>query len=48
VYSLDRVWELSKLWYGYYLDDDWKRKTPEIAEEIFRKVGFSGEFWKMR
>ncbi|HZV69224.1 MAG TPA: alkylmercury lyase family protein [Saprospiraceae bacterium] len=48
VHSMDRVWELSKLWYGYYLDDDWKRKTPEIAENIFREVGFSGEFWKMR
>ena len=48
VHSLERVWELSKLWYGYYLDDGWKRKSPDVAEEIFEKVGLIGEFWKMR
>ncbi len=39
VLSLEKAWELSKLWYGNYLDDTWTRKTPEYAESLFRKVG---------
>lgn len=48
VVPLEQVWELAKLWYGNYLDPDWKRKTPEAAEEIFKKAGLTSDFWKMK
>ena len=47
VVPINQVWELAKHWYGNYLEDTWTRKTPEYAESIFRKVGLSGEFWKL-
>ena len=47
VHPMEKVWELSKLWYGNYLDDSWTRKTPEYAESIFNKVGLSTDFWKL-
>jgi hypothetical protein len=47
VLTLEQVWELSKIWYGNYLDDTWTRKTPEYAELLFKKVGLTGDFWKL-
>jgi hypothetical protein len=48
VLTLDKVWELSKIWYGNYLDDSWTRKTPEYAESLFKSVGLTGDFWKLK
>ena len=47
VQPINRVWELAKEWYGYYLSPDWKRKTPEEARAIFDKVGLTGSFWQI-
>jgi hypothetical protein len=47
VLPINQVWELAKLWYGYYLDPDWQRKTPEFAERIFTRVGLTSAFWKL-
>ncbi len=44
---LQQVWQLAQRWYGYYLDPQWKRKTPEFAEQIFADVGLTSDFWKM-
>lgn len=48
VLTVTKVWELSKIWYGNYLDDTWTRKTPEYAESLFQKVGLTGDFWKLK
>lgn len=48
VLTLEKVWELSKIWYGNYLEDNWTRKTPEYAESLFEKVGLTSDFWKLR
>lgn len=48
VHSLSKVWELAKLWYSNYLDESWTRKSPEDAETIFKTVGFTSEFWKLK
>ncbi len=45
VLQIGQVWELSKLWYGNYLDKDFKLKTKQEAEEIFKQVGFTSDFW---
>lgn len=47
VVPIQQVWELAKVWYGYYLDPNWQPKTIEKAEAIFAKVGLNGDFWKM-
>ena len=47
VLPINQVWELAKLWYGYYLDPDWQRKTPEFGERIFTRVGLTSAFWKL-
>jgi hypothetical protein len=46
VVPLDTVWTLAKIWYGNYLSDNFKRKTKEIAEEMFVSVGLTSPFWK--
>jgi hypothetical protein len=48
VHPLDKVWELAKLWYSNYLDESWTRKSPEYAETIFKTVGLTSEFWKLK
>lgn len=47
VVSLEKAWQFSKLWYGYYLDDDWKRKSPAFIRAIFEAVGLNGSFWSI-
>jgi hypothetical protein len=48
VVTIDKAWELAKVWYGNYLEDTWTRKTPEYAQSLFEKVGLTGDFWKVR
>lgn len=47
VLPIDQVWALAQIWYGNYLDTDFKRKTKEIAENMFEQVGLTSEFWKL-
>ena len=30
------------------LEPDWRRKTASETEAVFRKVGLTGEFWRLR
>lgn len=47
VLPIRQVWELSKVWYGNYLDPNFKRKTKEIADNMFESVGLTSSFWKL-
>jgi hypothetical protein len=47
VLPIEQVWSLAKIWYGNYLDTNFKRKTKEIAEDMFRQVGLSTDFWRL-
>lgn len=44
--SLARVWELAQAWYGDRLADNFRGRTVEQAEAIFRHVGLAGAFWR--
>lgn len=46
VIPITTVWKLAKIWYGNYLDDNFTRKTKEIAESMFESVGLTSSFWK--
>lgn len=47
VLPIEQVWELAQIWYGNYLDPDFKRKSKEIAEAMFEQVGLTSSFWKL-
>lgn len=47
VVPIAQVWELAKVWYGNYLDPDFKRKTKAIAKEMYQSVGLTADFWKL-
>ena len=43
--SLERIWELSRLWYGARLDPNYRGRSAAEAEAIFRRVGLTSSFW---
>lgn len=47
VLSISQQWELARLWYSNRLDAEWRRRTPQEAEEAFAQVGLVGDFWKL-
>lgn len=48
VLPIEQAWRLAKVWYGDYLDPNWKRKTPEEVKRIFKDLGLTGSFWQLR
>ena len=42
-----RVAALGRLWYGRHLDRDWHKWTGAEAEQIFERVGLTGEHWRV-
>ena len=47
-FSLEQAWKLGRAWYADRLSPDWRRATPEEAENVFAAIGLSGEFWRLR
>ncbi len=47
VLPIEQVWALAQVWYGNYLDTDFKRKSKEVAEKMFEQVGLTSNFWKL-
>ena len=47
VQPINRIWDLAREWYGYYLSPQWTRKTKEEASRIFNSVGLTNDFWKV-
>jgi hypothetical protein len=45
VLSLQKVWDLSKLWYHNRLSPDYHGRSIEQVAEIFRQVGLTSTFW---
>jgi hypothetical protein len=46
--SPDQMWKLADIWYHDRDDPNWRRKTPEEAEQVFASIGLSGDFWRLR
>lgn len=44
--TLEKVWELSKLWYANRMSLDYRGRTLAEAEAIFRQIGLISNFWK--
>lgn len=48
IFSLEQGWGMAKAWYSQdRRDPNWRRKTAEEAEELFRGLGLTGPFWKL-
>lgn len=45
--SLQRVWELSQLWYGNRMDPAYRGRSAEQVRAIFSQVGLTSEFWRV-
>jgi hypothetical protein len=48
VFSLDQLWGLARGWYSDRLSPDWRRRTPEEAQQVFDGVGLTGSFWRLQ
>ena len=48
VMGLGQCWRLAQAWYSPdRRDPAWRRFTAEEAQNIFRSVGLTGEFWRL-
>ena len=45
--SLDRQWSLAKQWFAGRDHPSWKKRSPEEAEAVFRRVGLESDFWRL-
>ena len=45
--SAEQLWSLASIWYRDRLEEGWRRPTAEEAEEVFRSVGLTGDFWRL-
>ena len=48
VLTLPRLWQFASDWYGDYLKEPWKRRTPEEVRALFRRHGLTGRFWALQ
>ncbi|MCC7353032.1 MAG: hypothetical protein IT330_04680 [Anaerolineae bacterium] len=47
--SLQQIWGLARAWYSSDRRDlQWRRKTPDEAQELFSVLGLTGSFWRLR
>ena len=44
--TLQKVWELSKLWYGNRMSPDYRGRSAGEAEAIFMQLGLTSTFWQ--
>ena len=47
VFPLETCWRLAEIWYGNRLSPEWRRRTPAEAQELFDRVGLTGDFWPL-
>lgn len=48
IISLERQWKLAQSWYADRLDMEWRRKTTEEIELLWKDLGFTSSFWDVR
>jgi hypothetical protein len=46
--TLEKVWELSKLWYANRMSPDYRGRSVQDAEAIFGQLGLNADFWKFK
>jgi len=46
VLSIERLWQLSQRWYHNRMSPEYRGRTTEQVQEIFKEVGLTSEFWQ--
>jgi hypothetical protein len=44
----DQGWKLARAWYADKLHPEWRRKTVDEAEAVFKEIGLTASFWSLR
>lgn len=45
VMTLDALWRFAVDWYGAYLQEPWRKRSPEQVRTLLDSHGLTGEFW---
>ena len=45
--TLQQQWDLARAWYSDRASPQWRRRTPSEAQEVFRGIGLTGQFWDL-
>jgi hypothetical protein len=45
--TLEQTWALAQLWYGDRLNADFRGRSAEQAQDIFRRLGLQSSFWHL-
>ena len=43
----EQMWTLARAWDGRRLAPDWRRPPVAEAQDIFERIGLTGEFWRL-
>jgi hypothetical protein len=46
--TIDQAWRLAHGWYRNKMDPAWRRATLDETEDLLRRVGLTGPFWRLR
>jgi hypothetical protein len=46
--TVHQQWELARAWYTDRASPNWKRRSPEETQELFRQLGLTGPFWELQ
>jgi hypothetical protein len=46
VFSLPRLWALSRIWYSNRMSPDYQGRSTEQVLEIFKEAGLTSDFWQ--
>jgi hypothetical protein len=47
VVTFDQMWALVQPWYHGRLEPSWRGRSAQEAEHILRRVGLTGDFWRL-
>ena len=47
-FSIEQGWQLAQAFYVDRLSPDWRRRSPEEYEVMFRAVNLTSSFWSLR
>jgi hypothetical protein len=47
ILSIPQLWELSQRWYQDRMSSEYRGRTIEQAQQIFKELGLTSEFWQM-
>jgi len=45
VFSIPQLWQLSQRWYQNRMSADYRGRTMEQVQEIFKEAGLTSDFW---